>query len=89
MLCAQSDSNIVILKFRKARERTTRVSDVVPEFVRELTSDELGKMDTFEKALVSLVFSIRNLNNGDISLNQAESQAANVIAILKKRFSGC
>jgi hypothetical protein len=60
--------------------------DTVPEKVRELSASELEQLSVFEKALVGLTFTMRNLDARAISLQEAEQQAAETLSTLQKLF---
>jgi len=84
MLQAQQSDNIIRFPTLPTDRQACRI---VPDVVRNLTSSELKKLGPLDKALVTLVFSMRNLASGRIDVSQAEQEAQRVIEILKKRFN--
>lgn len=69
-----------------ALRRSEATCPNVPKVVRDLTPDELKGLSSLDKAMVGLVFSIRNLASGKIDVLHAERNVQNIISILKKRF---
>ena len=80
----QAKPNNVIRFPTVSSDRQT--SQIVPKVVRNLTPDELKKLGPLDKALVGLIFSIRNLADGKTDVAQAEREAHKIIELLKRRL---
>jgi hypothetical protein len=81
-----SHSKVVRFSAHARAGLAQHLQDSVPSTLRELTANEAAGLSFLEKALISITYTMRNLQNGGINLARAEREAAETLLLVKQHY---
>jgi hypothetical protein len=75
-----------VIRFPQIASACLPIQQLVPKDVRSLSAEELSCLSPLQKALVGIIFTMRNLDRNAINLREAEKEVAATFSSLEKIY---